>query len=397
MVRLADFILSDTEAILAEWEAFARGVWPDDAGADVATLRDHAEDILRAAARDMQADQSAAEQSDKSEGKGRDSAASARLDRASNQHGLGRVESGFDLPSVVAEYRALRASVVRLWRDTGTNPDQHDLDDLTRFNESIDQSLGRAARAYTNRVDQSRQTFLAILGHDLRTPLYAMRMASAVLLREGRIDAGSAEMVSVLDASAKTMNDMVRDLLDFATTGLGGRMPVSPAPADLGRICRDVAGEVRTAHPDCTVDVRAGGDLAGEWDAARLRQAVANLVGNAVKHGDGACRVDVSAAAADGDDHGPAAGVTIAVHNGGPPIPPDLIPTIFEPLVRDGSRESPARRQVGSIGLGLYIARAIVAAHGGTVDVTSSAAAGTSFTLRLPRRTPAREEKGRPD
>src|SRR4029079_10978226 len=87
----------------------------------------------------------------------------------------------FELTAVVAEYRALRASVIRLWRDSNPSPDQHDLDDLTRFNESIDQSLTRAVRAYAVRVERSRNMFLAILGHDLRNPLNAMTLSAKVL------------------------------------------------------------------------------------------------------------------------------------------------------------------------------------------------------------------------
>jgi signal transduction histidine kinase len=384
MVRLADFILANTEPILAEWEAYARDIWLGGAEVDVATLRDHAEHILRATARDMQSDQTDAQQSDKSKGHGHDSASSDRLEDVSDKHGVGRVESGFELTLVIAEYRALRAGVIRLWRKSRPAPDLHDLDDLTRFNESIDQSLTGAVRAYTHRVDRSRRTFLGILGHDLRTPLAAVQMAIAGLLRQGRLDAQSAETLSLVGSTAKGMGNLIRDLLDFTATELGGRMPVSPAPADLGQVCREVVGEVRVAHPDCAIDLQTRGDLTGEWDADRLRQAVANLVVNAVQHSGNTCGAEV-AIAADGPD-----AVTLTVHNGGPPIPPEVLPTIFEPLVRGVSRESELRRRPGSMGLGLYIARSIVTAHGGTIDVTSSTAAGTTFTLRLPRHPPGR-------
>src|ERR671921_257424 len=114
-MRLADFILGNIEPILVEWEAFARTVWPGPA-TDPSELRDHAADILRATAWDMKSVQSAAQQSEKSKGGGDDGVASARVDGASDVHAVGRVRSGFDLLAVVAEYRALRASVIRLWR-----------------------------------------------------------------------------------------------------------------------------------------------------------------------------------------------------------------------------------------------------------------------------------------
>src|SRR4051812_9981349 len=179
-MRLADFILANIEPILVEWEAFARGIWPGPA-TDPRELRDHAADILRATAWDMQSPQTAAQQSDKSRGDGDPGNGSARIDGASDVHAVGRVRSGFDMMSVVAEYRALRASVIRLWRDSAPTPDVRDLDDLTRFNESIDQSLTEAVRSYTQRVDRSRQMFLAILAHDLRNPLNSMTMSAEAL------------------------------------------------------------------------------------------------------------------------------------------------------------------------------------------------------------------------
>jgi signal transduction histidine kinase len=136
--------------------------------------------------------------------------------------------------------------------------------------------------------------------------------------------------------------------------------------------------EMRAAHPACTLRCESRGDLTGEWDPARLRQLISNLLGNAAQHGGETCRAEVSTRA-DGPD-----AVVLAVRNDGPPIPPESLPTIFDPLVRGPKPET--RRRAGSIGLGLHIAREIVTAHGGTIAVTSSAEAGTTFTVRLPRR-----------
>src|SRR3954471_14405545 len=129
---------------------------------------------------------------DKSEGNA-GAAASAGLDGASDVHAVGRVNSGFDLLEVVAEYRALRASVLRLWRASAPGPDERDIDDVTRFNESIDQSLTMAVASYTRRVERSRQMFLAILGHDLRGPLNAMTMSADLLTLTGGLNAEAAE------------------------------------------------------------------------------------------------------------------------------------------------------------------------------------------------------------
>ena len=146
---------------------------------------------------------------------------------------------------------------------------------------------------------------------------------------------------------------------------------------DLKRLCQEVVDETRAAHPTRAVRFESHGDLTGDWDAARLRQLVSNLLGNAVQHGAGP--VDVSAS-------GQGADVRLAIRNEGPPIPRDALPTIFDPLVRGSSPERQKQRRPGSIGLGLYIAREVATAHGGTIGVTSSADAGTIFTVRLPRR-----------
>ena len=381
-MRLPDFILANTEPILAEWEVFARSIWPG-AATDPATLRDHAEDILRATAEDMASEQSPAEQSDKSKGDGGDGAASDGVNRASTQHGAGRVRSGFDLPAVAAEYRALRATVVRLWRESGPNPDLRDIDDLTRFNEAIDQSLAVAQRTYMEAVTRSRQLFLGILSHDLRGPLGAIMMSTQALSESGQLDRELSHLAAGAASSAAAMSRMINDLLDYTGAGLGATMPLSPAATDLGRLCREVVEETRAAHPGSEVRLQAHGDLGGTWDADRLRQVVSNLLGNAVQHGAGGGPIDVTATGGGND-------VRLAVRNGGPPIPPGDLPTIFDPLVRGSPARSEKQRRPGSIGLGLFIAREVAVAHGGDIVVTSSWAAGTVVTVRLPRHAAVR-------
>ncbi len=341
---------------------------------DRTALRDHAGDILRETVRDMKSAQTAAQQSDKSKGDGAAGAASNRVDHASDVHALGRVGSGFDLLALVAEYRALRASVIRLWRESDPDSNARDLEDITRFNESIDQSLTVAIRSYTERVDRSRQMFLAILGHDLRNPLNSIVMSAYGLSQTASLDAEAAAVASQISASAGAMGTMISDLLDFTGTGLGAVMPLAPAAMDLKVLCEQVADEIRAANPTHTLRFQSRGALTGNWDGPRLRQLISNLLGNAIQHGSGP--VDLVANGEDSD-------VILSVHNGGDPIPPALLPTIFDPLVRAPNADQ--KRRAGSIGLGLYIAREVARAHGGSLDVTSSPNAGTTFTARLPR------------
>ena len=377
-MRLAEFIETNVETILMEWESFARSIWPGPE-TNPATLRDHAGLILRALAMDMKSSQTDLEQSDKSKGEAESGVASDRVTAISNVHAATRVRSGFDLIAVIAEYRALRASVIRLWRDTEPELHRHDLDDLTRFNEAIDQSLTEAVRTYTAMVDRSRQLFLAMLGHDLRNPLNSVVMSAQVLSQTSELNADSSEMVTQITTSAAAMAEMIKDLLDFTAGELGVAMPVSSAPMDLGNLGQEVVDEMRSAYPTRTFDLSVEGDITGQWDHARLRQVVSNLLGNAMQHGTGPIELKMV-----GEDRG----VWFTVHNDGPPIPPGAIANIFEPLVHGGEEKSEPqkRRRPGSMGLGLYIVRAVVSAHGGTIEVTSSAESGTLFTVRIPRR-----------
>ena len=377
-MRLANFIEANVEPILMEWESFARSIWPGPE-TNPATLRDHAGLILRALALDMKSAQSDMQQSDKSKGEGEAGVSSDRVVGVSNVHATTRVRSGFDLIEVVAEYRALRASVIRLWHDSEPELHRSDLEDLTRFNEAIDQSLAEAVRTYTAIVDRSRRLFLAMLGHDLRNPLNSVVMSAEVLSETRGLNADSSEMVAQISTSAAAMAEMIKDLLDFTAGELGVAMPVSPAPMNLGQLGQEVVDEMRSAYPTRTFVLSVEGDVGGEWDQARLRQVLSNLLGNAMQHGTGPVELRVG-----GEDRD----VWFTVHNDGPAIPPDAIANIFEPLVHGAEEKSEPqkRRRPGSMGLGLYIARAVVSGHGGTIEVASSAESGTLFTVSIPRR-----------
>ena len=379
-MRLADFILANVEPILAHWEAFARSIWPRQAQADPVELRDHAEAILVAIVGDMNSEQSDQQQSEKSMGRGEGGKMSRHLDHASDLHGAERVDSGFKLAEVIAEYRALRASVIRLWFDSNPRPHATDLADLTRFHESIDQSLSRAVSSFTERVDASRKLFLAILGHDLRNPLNATLMLSHLLAQQCEPGSEIAETAAQLVSSTEAMSDMIRDLLDFSAADLSSGMPLSPGRVDLRNLAREVVQEIHVANPDCRIAFEPEGELIGWWDAARLRQVLSNLLANAVQHGTRACVLTFKL-------RGDSADVVFSIHNEGPPIPQEILSTLFDPLRRLSGR-SPSEhraRRPGSLGLGLFITHHIVTAHGGTIEVTSTAESGTTFTVRLPR------------
>lgn len=392
-MRLAEFILANIEPILAEWEDFARTLLPG-ASMSIVELRDDAQSILLATARDMQNRQSLEQQESKSKGDGgAGGAASDRLDIASDMHGVERVSSGFHITDVVSEYRALRASVLRLWRESVPQPERKDLDDLTRFNESLDQSLARGVASYSKRVDDSRQMFLAILSHDLRNPLSTIRTAAYLVAMKNE-DRATADAILMINRSTDVMVRLISDLIDFSSSGLGRAMPLNREPVDLELLCREVIDSYRTTHADRVLRFHSDGDVNGVWDVGRIRQVISNLVGNAIQHGfpDGPITLSATSTGTPSAASGSADSVVVlSVHNEGPPIPPDLLPTLFDPLKRYATQESVAQRTPGSIGLGLYIVREIVAANGGTVAVTSTAEEGTTFTVCIPRLLPAED------
>ena len=224
------------------------------------------------------------------------------------------------------------------------------------------------------RTAEFQERFVAILGHDLRNPLASLG-AGIALLKAGKPER-IAGVAARMDSSVARMSAMVDQLLDLARARLGGGIPVAPAPADLGAVVSRIVEELRASNPGRELSVTAAGPLAGTWDAARLEQVVSNLVGNALSHGAPGSPVQVSATGNDGV-------VTLAVHNRGKSIPPALQQVLFEPF-RRGDREATGKGASG-LGLGLYISREIVRAHGGTIEVASGDAEGTTFTVRLPR------------
>lgn len=377
-MRLADFIAANPEPILAEWEAFARTHVPAGEVMDVAALRDHAAGMLRAVSEDLRTRQSERERAGKSKGHAEPRPGAA--DTAAETHGALRAEAGFTLAQMVSEFRALRASVVRLWRAAGGDAGPSAVEDLTRFDEAIDQALTESLTRYARDLEHSKEMFLAILGHDVRTPLGAIMMSATGLLMGRDLGPPQQAAASRILSSGARIKGIVNDLLDFTRTRLGAGIPLAYAEADLAEIGRQTVEEIAAYHPDRVLRFEAPGSLPGSWDGPRVTQALSNLVGNAVQHGSPGTPITVTA-------RGTAGGVTVAVHNLGPVIPPTDLYQIFSPLKRI-ARGAPKPEDAGSMGLGLYIANEVVRGHGGRIEVESSAA-GTTFTVHLPRQRPA--------
>lgn len=371
-MRLADFILRNMETILSQWEAFACTLLPAAASLKPPALRDHAQQILEAIAKDLSTAQTRNAQLEKSQGR-----APVIVDApetAAQTHAILRARSGFDIKQLTAEYRALRASVLRLWMDHCPS-NELELDDVIRFNEAIDQALAESVSLFSKQVDQTRNLFLGMLGHDMRSPLQTIQMTASYLvgLNAGERVTGAA---SRLIRSGARMQSLLDDLSDFNRTKLGLGINIVPTHVDLAAVFRDELDQLRAIHPDRQLDLTVQGKCDGVWDGPRLQQLLGNLVLNAVKYGASSTPVRVIVTGKEADIH-------IAVLNSGAAIGPAAMEQLFEPL-RRGVDQSDGYDDDSHLGLGLYIVREIAKAHGGEIEVRSENDE-TVFAVRLPR------------
>jgi signal transduction histidine kinase len=370
--RLADFILQNMEAILAEWEAFAATLLPGAAGMTALALRDHAQYILEAVAKDLATPQTREAQSEKS--KGRAPTLAGAPETAAQTHAVLRARSGFDINQLVAEYRALRASVLRLWIDARPL-DRTGVEDIIRFNEAIDQAVAESVGHFHTQVERIRNLLLGMLGHDMRSPLNTILTTASYL---AALNAGEQVSTSAtrLIRSGAAMQALLDDLVDFNRTKLGLGVKVVPSEIDLAAVVTDELEQLRGAHPDRQIELAATGDTRGRWDGVRLQQLVRNLVANALRYGSADTAVRVAL-------HGEEAEVCVEVTNSGSTIGPAALSQIFDPLKR-ASEQGDSQDPRGGLGLGLFIVREIASAHGGEVEARSDGGE-TAFAVRLPR------------
>ncbi|MHC8333916.1 ATP-binding protein [Pseudomonas sp. LB3P25] len=372
-MRLSDFILKNLEPILQAWEEFARSVDTPMPTMDSRGLRDHAEYILKSVALDMRTSQSAQQQIEKSKGLG----PVGEDESAAQSHALTRLMAGFTLDQMVSEYRALRSSVLRLWLADGYAGEDHQVVDMIRFNEAIDQALIESIATYGKAVETTRKTVLGVLGHDLRTPLGAVTLGADLLRQTEELGSRGKKIISQISVSAQNANQMVNDLLDLARCNLGTGIPVRPENTDLTSVCKSVVDELTVAHPKAHIVFNNTGTVTGHYDPSRMAQVFSNLIGNAVRHGNSQHPVNVTLS-------GDGTSARFCVQNYGEPIPPSALPSLFDPEGRYSrySEEEPGASS--GLGLGLFIASQIVEGHGGKIEVESTLEKGTIFSMAIP-------------
>jgi signal transduction histidine kinase len=375
--NLSEYIAVHVEKIMLEWEAFAATMQPAAADMSSVELRDHAKQMLDAISLDMDKTRSAAKEAALSKGRAPDAGGSS----AAKEHGAMRHASGFSLEQLFAEFRAVRHSVLSLWLSQGAALPADNAGEIIRFNGALDQALAESVATFSYQANRTKDTFLAILGHDLRGPLATMSLAGNYLSRPGVGTDATTRMGARVSRSAATMTAMVNDLLEFSRSQLGGKIPLAPELANLADICEAAAHDAGAVYPDAIIEVQVSGDVTGIFDADRLQQTVTNLLVNAAQYSAGEVPVVITA-------QGTPDTLRVKVRNHGPVIPAAHLRTIFDPLIQLPQDGNSRKRVSTSLGLGLFIAEQIVSAHAGTLAVESSALEGTVFSIEIPRLQP---------
>ncbi len=245
--------------------------------------------------------------------------------------------------------------------------------------QALEISERKRVEAEIERAYQFQQMLVGIIGHDIRSPLSALLATARMLLNMGELTPKQAAAIERISRSGARIEGIVKVLIDFAQARIGGGIRVDPVPMDLKELPARVVEELQPVHPALQLEATSSGDTRGEWDPERLMQVMVNLVDNAAKYGDLARPIRVHVAGVEDE-------VVLEVHNFGAQIPTDQIALLFEPF-RRGAQSAETVKV--SLGLGLYIVAELVKAHGGSVEVRSTAEEGTTFRVRLPRRRAA--------
>jgi PAS domain S-box-containing protein len=288
--------------------------------------------------------------------------------REAMHHALSRqVESPYELTGLRIDGKRLFLEVLGRQVEYAGRP--------VRMTAVWDISARKATEEAAARAHAFREQLLGVVGHDLRTPLNAIQLNLGALQRGGGLNETQARQVTHVATATRRMERMIHELLDFTRARLAGGLPVRPTPLSLDKLLERVVGEFQVSHPTRVIVTKVEGDVRGNWDESRLVQLLDNLVGNAVQHSPADTPVEVKLV-------GASDGLTLTVRNEGPPVPLEERTAMFEPFKR-GKRASG-----DGLGLGLYIARQIVVAHGGRISVESGVGLGTRFIVWLPRHAP---------
>ncbi len=369
------FIVARLDTIVEEWQGVGRAQAPSLTRSETAELRDCLKGVLLAIAREMERDGTGVQRK-----RGATAGEPGTDAVPSIRHGRLRQQCGIGMRQLVEEFSSLRTTVLARWYFSGARKDSAAvLHQSLRFNQAVDSALSESAEGFTQALTAARDAYLFTLAQDLRNPLSTIHVASAVLARPDFGPDTRRNSTRRVRAALAQMDGLISDLLEYTRRRAAPGIPVDPSSCDLKHVCEAAIAAVGATRTARAVQLATSGDLVLRADAPRIQQALSNLLHNAIEHGDAQSVIKLDARADD-------AGVSLSVWNAGDAIPDASLEAIFEPGVRvPGGASAASDRLPTSLGLGLFIAREIAVAHGGNISATSSAAAGTRFTIWLPR------------
>jgi signal transduction histidine kinase len=225
----------------------------------------------------------------------------------------------------------------------------------------------------------STDQVMGILGHELRNPLSAIAALARVTMARNDLPGDVRERLAQMDRAAQRSLGIIESLLDFTESRWRGALSTRPVLSEPHEVAGRVIEELRAANPDRVIALEVRNPEPFEMDPARIEQVLSNLIGNAIAHGRADTPVEVSIDVREAE-------ALLAVTNRGPVIPSERIASLFQPFIQGTAGDITTTQRPRGLGLGLYIVREIVNAHGGSIAVDSSDERGTTFLIRLPRR-----------
>jgi len=352
-MSLPHFIHESLDDILSEWERDCGAASPR---AEPMARRQHFGKVLRAVADEMKR-----------------LPASAPAPAATFADALGSPHS--HAGQLVGDYASLRASVIRQWRRKHPSPSSSDLDDLVRFNEAMDRSLAELTATFSPSESQPQALFLGVLNHELRTSVASILMSAQVLTHRSTPGSPEGKAAQRILRSCEQLRQTLDALSDFTKVRLGEHLEIDRVRDDMAVLCRQALDAFARVDPERRIRLSADGDPGGDWDQGRIREAIGALIGNAARFASRGSTVTIAVDGRAADE------VTVTVHGDGTPIDVETLRTIFDPIARVESENA----TYAGLGLGLFMVRKVVDAHGGRVSVDCAPELGTTFTVVLPR------------
>lgn len=365
-MHLSEFIEDSADQIVEDFAAFVSTL-PEGRKLAPKLRKNRMKDVVLNMASDIATAQDEEEQAAKSKGQ----KAQHEVDTIANIHGESRLEDGLSILDINAEYRALRANILKLWVKQLEEPTPDDFKDMIRFNEAVDEALQQSILRYHSMVEEGRTIFLGVLGHDLRNPLGAIQ-GIANIIEQSDAAPDIKKLSDEIKKSSIFALDITNNLLELARSKIGAGQPLKTEEVNLTSTLKDAVEETRHVYPKADIQLTGEAEIIGEWDGMRLQQLFTNLLRNAAEHGDQTRPITVTVQKKKDT-------VGMQIHNYGPAIPPEKIGKIFEKHTPSDSSK-PSR----NLGLGLYIACEIMRAHNGKIKVFSTDEEGTTFNMTLP-------------